>query len=483
MRRLMCLCAAGLLAAVLVGCDAKTGGPGLPTSDSPASRGAPAKAEVKDKDRGTADKASVEMKDKDKGAVASDKDKAWVKRVEDSRDLPPPPVPEPPAPVPVKQQARPRPTPDLPAGVLTAGSFDDNFYPGFFRSFAGRAGQNPYLGNVSSRLLGRPLEIHVKNAQGAPVGGARVGFSVPGAPAVELITRSDGRAVYLSSWDRPNAQGDVDVTAGMPGEGQAAKVRVPKDATDFTLVLPTASAALPHNLDLTFVLDTTGSMGDELEYLKSEIKNIAAGVRARFPEVKQRYALVVYRDENMGDEYTTRVFDFTTNLDEFQRNLAAQSAAGGGDLPEAMQRGLDEATRLRWRDAPDTAHLLFLIADAPPHARDAGRTLDLVDVLRKKGVAVYGVAASCEDATATEANEFIMRAAAMLTGAQYLFLTDDSAVGEAHGEPHLPFYRVEKLNRLMTRMIAGELSGRRTEPDPTDVLRTVGTPPRQGRPD
>jgi hypothetical protein len=147
-----------------------------------------------------------------------------------------------------------------------------------------------------------------------------------------------------------------------------------------------------------------------------------------------------------------------------------------------MQRGVEEATRLHWRDA-DTARVLFLIADAPPHARDAARTLEMVDVLRKKGVAVYGVAASCEDAVATEANEFIMRTAAMLTGAQYLFLTDDSGVGDTHGEPHLPFYHVEKLNRLMTRMIGDELSGRRTDPDPKDVLRTVGQRPRAGRQD
>jgi hypothetical protein len=177
-------------------------------------------------------------------------------------------------------------------------------------------------------------------------------------------------------------------------------------------------------------------MGDELRYLKAEIKSIAAAVRAQFPDVNQRYGLVVYRDEGMGDEYVTRKFDFTSNIDEFQRNLAAQSAAGGGDIPEAMHRGLEEAIRLRWRDA-DTARVLFLIADAPPHAVDGPRTLECVDTLRKRGVAIYPVAASCNDPQATEATEFFMRAAALLTGSQYLFLTDDSGVGDGHGEPHI----------------------------------------------
>jgi hypothetical protein len=32
-----------------------------------------------------------------------------------------------------------------------------------------------------------------------------------------------------------------------------------------------------------------------------------------------------------------------------------------------------------------------------------------------------------------------MRAAALVTGGQYLFLTDDSGVGDAHGEPHISY--------------------------------------------
>jgi hypothetical protein len=76
-----------------------------------------------------------------------------------------------------------------------------------------------------------------------------------------------------------------------------------------------------------------------------------------------------------------------------------------------------------------------------------------------------------------------MRSAALLTGAQYLFLTDDSGVGEGHGEPHIPYYRVEKLNRLMIRMVNGELAGKRLEPEARDVLRTVGRPPRAARQD
>ena len=78
------------------------------------------------------------------------------------------------------------------------------------------------------------------------------------------------------------------------------------------------------------MIDTTGSMGDELEYIKAEVRSIARAVHNRFPQVDQRFALVVYRDE--GDEYVTRRFDFA-GLEEFRSDLRAQSAGGGGDRP------------------------------------------------------------------------------------------------------------------------------------------------------
>jgi von Willebrand factor type A domain len=480
MRDFVLFCVLGIFVGALVGC----GEPAKPDQgarhiDIPvaANKEPPSKDAAKDKSG----------KDKDKGG----KDRDGHETVAVPGDLkgddssgPPPPATKPAMDEPRVGLDKPvRDRPDtIPPGVLTAGAFDDNLYPHFFRSFAGKVGQNPYVSNLPGRFLGRRLEIRVRNGQGAPVGNARVRVAPPNGQAVELTTRTDGRAIFLSSWDHLSGEGELEVMAAQRGDDNWVKQVVGKEVPDCTVILQGAAAPLPRNLDLAIVLDTTGSMGDELRYLKTEIKSIAAGIRAQFPEVNQRYALVVYRDENMGDEYVTRVFNFTSNIDEFQRNLAAQSAAGGGDLPEAMQRGLEQATRLQWREG-DTARVLFLVADAPPHARDGARTLECVDILRKKGVAVYPVAASCSDPPATEATEFYMRAAALLTGAQYLFLTDDSGVGEGHVEPHIPYYRVEKLNRLMSRMIGGELSGRRNEPRAEDVLRTMGRPPRSGRQD
>ncbi len=353
-----------------------------------------------------------------------------------------------------------------PAGILTAGSFDDNVDPLVFSSFVRKVSQNQALGDLPGKLQGQRLLVIVKNAAGKPVGNARVKLT-GGSNTVEVTTRSDGRAVFLLSWDQLPADQSLVATVTPPDGRAPVTETIAAGSPRWEITLPGAPAPLPKNLDLAIVLDTTGSMGDELAYLKAEIRGIAETVRKKFPEVQQRFALVLYRDE--GDEYVARRSDFTDSLGDFHMNLSAQSANGGGDYPEAVHKGLEEANQLRWRET-DTARVLFLIGDAPPHAQHMDHTLAAANGLRKKGIAVYPVACSGYD----QACEFIWRSCALLTASQFLFLTDDSGVGNSHAEPTIPYYQVERLESLMVRMIAGELSGQHVLPNPGDIIRTVG---------
>jgi hypothetical protein len=330
--------------------------------------------------------------------------------------------------------------------------------------------QHRDLGDLPTRFLGQRLLLSVKDAAGNPVSNAQVRVAAPGAGSVELTSRTDGRVVFLSSWDQVAADRELEVTVTPPDGSAPVKQTVPPGTPRWEVTLPAVQAQPPRDLDLTILLDTTGSMGDELEYLKAEIKGIATAVHEKFPQVNQRYGLVVYRDD--GDVYVTRRFDFTPSVEEFRKNLAAQGASGGGDYPEAMHRGMEEAVQLRWREG-NTARVMFLIADAPPHAQHMGRTLLAANALRKKGVSIYPVACSGYD----DAAEFVMRGCALLTGSRFLFLTNDSGVGDGHAEPSAaPAYHVERLDRLMVEIISGELAGKRVDPEPAGVLRTVGKP-------
>lgn len=152
--------------------------------------------------------------------------------------------------------------------------------------------------------------------------------------------------------------------------------------------------------------------------------------------------------------------------------LMRLDAAGGGDVPEVPERALTEAARLSWDASPPTAKLVFWVADAPPHDGEKAAFSTAVRTLRDQGVQVYPVASSGIDVR----TEYARRASAQLTQGRYLFLTDDSGVGNSHLAPTIPCYVVTKLNQAMERAIDSELAGTRVEVDPARVVRTVGNP-------
>lgn len=222
-------------------------------------------------------------------------------------------------------------------------------------------------------------------------------------------------------------------------------------------------------LDIAFVLDTTGSMGDELRYLQAEIDNIASGIQSKHANMAIRYGLVLYKDST--DEYLTRWFDFKP-LADFRSALNVQTVGGGGDYPEAVQEGLAQMNKLAWRAGAGISRVAFWVADAPhPVGAEAAVKTEIL-AAKGKDVHIYPVAASGTDARA----EYTMRTAAQMTGGRYIFLTDDSGVGNPHAEPHIPCYHVTKFNAAIIRMVDSELSGVRVDAQPSEIVRTVGNP-------
>jgi hypothetical protein len=222
-------------------------------------------------------------------------------------------------------------------------------------------------------------------------------------------------------------------------------------------------------LDVALVIDTTGSMGDELRYLQTEFDALSLAIEESYPLAEQRWALVVYRDT--GDAYVTRSFDFEASAATFRASLGAQSSGGGGDVPEASDAALEAMNQLSWR-AEQTARLAFWVGDAPHHGSRAGALTSAIRGARDQGIHLYPVASSGVD----ELTELSMRSAAQLTLGRYLFLTDDSGVGGDHKEPSIPCYFVTRLNDAILRMVQIEMSGVYREPDPTKIIRMGGSP-------
>jgi len=230
-------------------------------------------------------------------------------------------------------------------------------------------------------------------------------------------------------------------------------------------------------LDISLVIDTTGSMGDELDYLQVEFDAISSAIEQRYQNAQQRWSLVVYRDE--GDDYVTRSFDFTSDLDAFRSDLGAQTHGGGGDFPEAADRGLEDMTSLDWRDDQETLRLAFWVADAPHHHDDEEVVDRITQALKDsmdQGIRINPIASSGVD----ELTEFTMRSAAQLTGGKYMFLTDDSGVGGEHKEPTIPCYYVTTLADALLRVVDSAMTGDPAPVDQNQVVRAVGKPSSTG---
>jgi hypothetical protein len=241
---------------------------------------------------------------------------------------------------------------------------------------------------------------------------------------------------------------------------------------DYTAARETALLPLrPHDrLDISFVIDTTGSMGDELRYLQTEFLAISQRITNLYPYAEPRWSLVLYRD--VGDEYVVRSYDFDGDAQAFQTRLAAQQAGGGGDFPEAPERGLGAMLSFGWRQDPTVARVAFWVADAPHHAQNAAALGSTILQSRGTGIHIYPVASSGID----EFTELTMRTAAQLTGGRYLFLTNDSGIGNSHKEPSIPCYFVTRLDVAMLRMIDIELTGVYHEPRADEIIRSGGNP-------
>jgi hypothetical protein len=352
------------------------------------------------------------------------------------------------------------------SGVLTAGSFDDVANYCEFTSFINRYRHQATTCRLPLNANLQQTVISVTDGQGKPLGDVRcvVKDLLAGQQSERLLldmcTGTDGRVLLLSNFSNsdPRQQSKCLHLQVFTDQNQTPVIDEYRAVDSvWNVTVGHAESRQPTQLDLVLVIDTTGSMGDELEYLKTEIDSIVASVHRMFPSVDQRYSLITYRDN--GDAYVCRTHDFTDSLDDFRRRMDSQAADGGGDFPEAMDVALNSAGNLSWRTT-NTARVLFLVGDAPPHQENLGATMSAVQRLRQKGVRLFPIGASGVETTA----QIVMRTASLLTMGQYLFLTDHSGVGNAHATPDVSEFAVERLDQLMIRMIASELAGKRLGP-------------------
>jgi hypothetical protein len=128
-----------------------------------------------------------------------------------------------------------------------------------------------------------------------------------------------------------------------------------------------------HQIDVVFAVDTTGSMGGLIDGAKRTVWSIASHIRKTDEKADIRIGLVAYRD--VGDDYITRDFALSSDLDAVFAELSSYQAAGGGDVPEDVDAALDVTLhKMKWRAG--AKKIVFVVGDAPPASRGDVPTYD-----------------------------------------------------------------------------------------------------------
>ena len=205
-----------------------------------------------------------------------------------------------------------------------------------------------------------------------------------------------------------------------------------------------------NSADILFIVDATGSMMDEIDFLKDDLLDILNRGSKLQGSFTIRTGALFYRDK--GDDYLTRESAFTKDFNKTVNFIKKQQADGGGDYPEAVHTALEVSLqKFDWDDSA-RARLAFILLDAPPHHDHQGVLESLqksIDKYAEMGIKLIPVASSGVD----KPTEFLLRMMAIATESTYVFLTDDSGVGNSHIKPTVGEYEVEQLNDLMVRLI------------------------------
>lgn len=330
-------------------------------------------------------------------------------------------------------------------GLLTAGVWNDNENWGFFSNLVNNDKITiPHQYGLEPTMRSA---ITVKDKNNAPIVNAAVkGFDDKGNIVWSAVTDKNGVA-YLFNSDRissleAESQGKTQkqsVTAKNNANDEQTNIKVQNN--DITVIFD-GEGKNYEKTEIMFVVDTTGSMGDELMFLQSEFTAIANDIGTD----NTKFSINFYRDEY--DDYTTKRYPFSSNIEEINKKLNSEYAAGGGDLPEAVAEVLDETINDGgWTD--ESVKLMFMIFDAPPHDNKSQVLQSAIEKAAEKGIRIIPVVSSNSDRD----TELFGRCAAIMTGGTYIFLTDDSGIGSSHLEPIIGEYKVEKLYDIIIRTI------------------------------
>ncbi|HRI59023.1 MAG TPA: carboxypeptidase regulatory-like domain-containing protein, partial [Saprospiraceae bacterium] len=262
-----------------------------------------------------------------------------------------------------------QPTPR--AGLLTAGEWNDlhNWNQHWTALLAD--GEIDSYQKMYGFFPKHRYTVLLTNEQDFPVSDAVVQLKSNGAVVWEARTDNTGKAELWSDLfsiandPSPKGMGNL-LTAEAWVNGKKYDFNALKPAKDgINFLKINAECNAPKNVDIVWAVDATGSMGDEIEYLKTELLDVINRAKNRNPDLAFRMGTVFYRDQS--DAYITKSSGFSADISKTVEFIKKQYAEGGGDYPEAVHSALAEAIFGQTWSSNAIARICFLVLDASPH--------------------------------------------------------------------------------------------------------------------
>lgn len=364
----------------------------------------------------------------------------------------------------VKEEKTTNVTPDMAArrsditqkgSGLKAGFADDNKQFNYFVDFLekNKTRVPHYPINVSERIV-----LKVTDREKLPIPNAVVKVYGDGNLLFQGKTYSDGTCPFFPSEFSSGIGAYRVKLSHNQHEKEVTVNRRARREVDIRWDVPRAiGERVP--LDILFILDTTGSMGEEIERLKRTIEIINLNLATMKARPLVRFGMVLYRDRR--DEYVTKVIPLTENLAQFQQKLDEVEADGGGDYPEDLQAALDDAMhRINWSERG--VRMAFIVTDASVHL-DYGQSYTYVSAAkdaRKKAVKVFSVGTGGLSID----GEYVLRQISQYTLGKFIFLTygekGESEGGREGSVSHHTGanYQTDKLESIIMRFARDEIN-------------------------
>ncbi len=189
-----------------------------------------------------------------------------------------------------------------------------------------------------------------------------------GLPKTVAVSTAGGAIYYLPvTWTRSDYNPNVLGRQTIRGTVTIEEGFILGSGVDNAIIATvTTSDSVIGQADIVFLVDTTGSMYDEIQNVKNNIRNFAEYLNNR--GIVLRWALIEYRDITCDGANSTQIHlcgydNWYIDVNRFKDEIARLTVSGGGDREETIIDALEAAHTLDARTGVSRFYIAVTDAD------------------------------------------------------------------------------------------------------------------------